>query len=151
MKSRNAEPTTQQLFLFVNKDSKSKSLSKSEGLSAKEINRHAQQVRNRRLAAQKATTAHKSSSSARRIALGGWKKREGETGYVIVSVWQRGTNSTKKSHPRCRLASIPFSRVCFQSPRRRSSSYALHIGWLGPFIALIDKSPGDHSCRPRAQ
>lgn len=77
MKKRNNDQSPQ-LFLFVNKDSKSKSLSKSEGDSAKEINRHAQQVRNRRLAAQKATTAHKSSSSARRIALGGWKKRNGE-------------------------------------------------------------------------
>lgn len=65
-----------QVFLFVNKDQKSKSLSKSEGTSAKEINRHAQQVRNRRLAAQKANTAKTSSSSARRIALGGWKKQQ---------------------------------------------------------------------------
>jgi hypothetical protein len=77
MKNLNTDPS-QRLFLFVNKDSKSKSLSRSEGESAKEINRHAQQVRNRRLAAQKATTAHKSSSSARRIAQGGWKKRDGE-------------------------------------------------------------------------
>lgn len=68
----------QQVFLFVNKDSKSKSLSKSEGDSAKEINRHAQKVRNRRLAVQKASTAQHSSASARRIALGGWKKKEGE-------------------------------------------------------------------------
>ena len=67
-----------QVFLFVNKDSKSKSLSKSEGANAKEINRHAQKVRNRRLAVHKASTAQKSSASARRIALGGWKKREGE-------------------------------------------------------------------------
>jgi hypothetical protein len=67
-----------QLFLFVNKDSKSKSLSKSEGDHAKEINRHAQKVRNRRLAVQKASTAQQTSASARRIALGGWKKREGE-------------------------------------------------------------------------
>ena len=67
-----------QIFLFVNKDQKSTSLSKSDGRSAKEINRHAQQVRNRRLAVQKATTARSSSSSARRIALGGWKRKEGD-------------------------------------------------------------------------
>ena len=63
-------------FLFVNKDPTSKSLSKNEGVSAKEINRHAQQVRNRRLQAQKATSAHTSSTTARRIALGGWQKRD---------------------------------------------------------------------------
>lgn len=67
---------TKQVFLFVNKDQKSTSLSKSDGRSAKEINRHAQQVRNRRLAAQKANTARTSSSSARRIALGGWNRKE---------------------------------------------------------------------------
>jgi hypothetical protein len=74
MKSRNGERN--QVFLFVNKDSKSKSLSKSEGASAKEINCHAQQVRNRRLAQHKVSTARHSSSSARRIALGGWIRRD---------------------------------------------------------------------------
>jgi hypothetical protein len=74
MKYRNGDRS--QLFLFVNKDSSSKSLSKSEGASAKQINRHAQQIRNRRLAQQKVSTARHSSSSARRIALGGWNRRD---------------------------------------------------------------------------
>jgi hypothetical protein len=73
---RNSEKS--QRFLFVNKDPNSKFLSKSEGASAKEINRHAQQVRNRRLAQQKVSTARHSSSSARRIALGGWNRRNEE-------------------------------------------------------------------------
>lgn len=85
MKKSNGEQP-QQLFLFVNKDSKSKSLSKSEGNSAKEINRHAQKVRNRRLAAQKASTSQSTSESARRIALGGWQKRDGESDRFVVPV-----------------------------------------------------------------
>lgn len=59
----------------MNKDVNSKSLSKSDGADAKEINRFAQQVRSRRNEVQKLQAAKKSSSSARRIALGGWNRR----------------------------------------------------------------------------
>jgi len=65
-----------QAFLFVNKDQKSKSLSKSDGADAKKINRFAQQARNRRVEAQRLSSARNSSSSARRIALSGWHRRD---------------------------------------------------------------------------
>jgi hypothetical protein len=67
-------------FLFVNKTSKSKSLSKSDGAVAKQINRHAQNFRTRRLEVQKVTNARTNSSSARRIALDGWHKKENGLG-----------------------------------------------------------------------
>jgi hypothetical protein len=73
------DPTTDgegPLFLFVNKTSKSKSLSKSDGAVAKQINRHAQHFRTRKLDAQKVTSARTNSSSARRIALDGWHRKE---------------------------------------------------------------------------
>lgn len=67
-------------FFFVNKTQDSKSLSKSDGAVAKQINRHAQHFRTRKVEAQKVTSALTSSSSARRIALDGWARREGAPG-----------------------------------------------------------------------
>jgi hypothetical protein len=77
-KPKASESTTEdsQVFLFVNKTSKSKSLSKSDGAVAKQINRHAQHFRTKKLEAQKVTSARTDSSSARRIALDGWHKHE---------------------------------------------------------------------------
>ncbi|KIX06536.1 uncharacterized protein Z518_04512 [Rhinocladiella mackenziei CBS 650.93] len=76
MKHRNTNHTDGQVFLFVNKTQKSKSLSKSDGAIAKQINRHAQHFRSRKVEAQRITSARTSSSSARRIALDGWHRRE---------------------------------------------------------------------------
>ncbi|OCT54018.1 hypothetical protein CLCR_09774 [Cladophialophora carrionii] len=73
-------PADGQVFLFVNKTSKSKSLSKSDGAVAKQINRHAQHFRTRKLEAQKVTSARTNSSSARRIALDGWNRKENGSG-----------------------------------------------------------------------
>jgi hypothetical protein len=73
-------PADGQVFLFVNKTSKSKSLSKSGGAVAKQINRHAQHFRTRKLEAQKVTSARTNSSSARRIALDGWNRKENGLG-----------------------------------------------------------------------
>ena len=69
-------PGEEPVFLFVNKTSKSKSLSKSDGAVAKQINRHAQHFRTRKLDAQKVSSARTNSSSARRIALDGWHRKE---------------------------------------------------------------------------
>ncbi|EXJ86616.1 hypothetical protein A1O3_03569 [Capronia epimyces CBS 606.96] len=63
------------VYLFVNKTQKSKSLSKSDGAVAKQINRHAQHFRSRKVEAEKISSALSSSSSARRIALDGWLRR----------------------------------------------------------------------------
>ncbi len=77
MKKRGPDGNKNTAFLFVNKTQKSKSLSKSDGAVAKEINRHAQHFRTRRIEAQRVTSALTSSSSARRIALDGWNRRDG--------------------------------------------------------------------------
>ena len=73
-------PTDGQAFLFVNKTSKSKSLSKSDGVVAKQINRHAQHFRTRKLEVQKVSSARTNSSSARQIALDGWHRKENGLG-----------------------------------------------------------------------
>ncbi|KAJ9608915.1 hypothetical protein H2200_006686 [Cladophialophora chaetospira] len=73
-------PADGQLFLFVNKTSKSKSLSKSDGVVAKRINRHAQHFRTRKLEVQKVSSARTNSSSARQIALDGWHRKENGLG-----------------------------------------------------------------------
>lgn len=65
-----------QVFLFVNKTQKSKSLSKSDGAIARSINRHAQQVRSKKVETQRISSARTNSSSARRIALDGWHRQE---------------------------------------------------------------------------
>ena len=75
-----ATPAEGHAFLFVNKTSKSKSLSKSDGAVAKQINRHAQHFRTSKLDAQKVTSARTNSSSARRIALDGWHKKNNGLG-----------------------------------------------------------------------
>ena len=65
-----------QVFLFVNKDQTSRSLSKSDGAVARSINRHAQQVRSRKVETQRINSARTNSSSARRIALHGWQQAQ---------------------------------------------------------------------------
>ncbi|OQV02781.1 hypothetical protein CLAIMM_07923 isoform 1 [Cladophialophora immunda] len=75
-KPRGSERAEGQVFLFVNKNPKSKSLSKSDGAVAKQINRHAQHFRSRKVEAQKITSARSNCSSARRIALDGWHRKE---------------------------------------------------------------------------
>ncbi|KIW90423.1 uncharacterized protein Z519_09068 [Cladophialophora bantiana CBS 173.52] len=75
-KPRGSDRTEGQVFLFVNKNPKSKSLSKSDGAVAKQINRHAQHFRSRKVEAQKITSARSNCSSARRIALDGWHRKE---------------------------------------------------------------------------
>lgn len=80
MKSRGSDRKDGQVFLFVNKTQKSKSLSKSDGAVAKQINRHAQHFRSRKVEAQRITTARTSCSSARRIALDGWNRRDAAQG-----------------------------------------------------------------------
>jgi hypothetical protein len=77
MKKRAPDGNKNTAFLFVNKNPKSKSLSKSDGAVAKEINRHAQHFRTRRIEAQRVNSALTTSSSARRIALDGWNRRDG--------------------------------------------------------------------------
>lgn len=76
MKRRASDRKSTPVFLFVNKTQKSKSLSKSDGAIAKQINRHAQNFRTRKIEAQRIDRALTSSSSARRIALDGWHRRE---------------------------------------------------------------------------
>ncbi|EXJ85423.1 hypothetical protein A1O1_05787 [Capronia coronata CBS 617.96] len=63
-------------YLFVNKTQKSKSLSKSDGAVAKQINRHAQHFRSRKVDVRKLNSALSDSSSARRIARDGWHRIE---------------------------------------------------------------------------
>ncbi|KIX96959.1 uncharacterized protein Z520_07073 [Fonsecaea multimorphosa CBS 102226] len=75
-KPRGSDRPEGQVFLFVNKNPKSKSLSKSDGAVAKQINRHAQHFRSRKVEAQKITSARSNCSSARRIALDGWHRKE---------------------------------------------------------------------------
>ncbi|OAP59474.1 hypothetical protein AYL99_06772 [Fonsecaea erecta] len=75
-KPRGSDRAEGQVFLFVNKNPKSKSLSKSDGAVAKQINRHAQNFRSRKVEAQKITSARSNCSSARRIALDGWHRKE---------------------------------------------------------------------------
>lgn len=76
MKKTRPDANDNQVFLFVNKTQKSKSLSKSDGVIARSINRHAQQVRSRKVETQRLSSARTNSSSARRIALDGWHRRE---------------------------------------------------------------------------
>ncbi|KAL2426000.1 hypothetical protein ABEF95_008855 [Exophiala dermatitidis] len=75
MKDRDTS-SANQVYLFVNKTQKSKSLSKSDGAVAKQINRHAQHFRSRKVDAEKITSALTSSSSALRIARDGWHKKQ---------------------------------------------------------------------------
>lgn len=82
---RNNNNDNNNVFLFVNKTQKSKSLSKSDGAVAKQINRHAQHFRTRKIEAQRVTSALTSSSSARRIALDGWNRRDAPQRYVVAS------------------------------------------------------------------
>ena len=75
-RDRNASTEGGSVFLFVNKTSKSKSLSKSDGAVAKQINRLAQHFRTLKVEVQIVNSARTSSSSARRIALDGWHRKE---------------------------------------------------------------------------
>ncbi|KIW15523.1 hypothetical protein PV08_05569 [Exophiala spinifera] len=76
MAKRGPDRKNDSVFFFVNKTQTSKSLSKSDGAVAKQINRHAQHFRTRKIEAQRFTSALTSSSSARRIALDGWNRRD---------------------------------------------------------------------------
>lgn len=78
--SDNPKSSSNPVYLFVNKTQKSKSLSKSDGAVAKQINRHAQHFRSRKVEVEKITSALSSSSSARRIARDGWLRKENAQG-----------------------------------------------------------------------
>ncbi|KAK5465394.1 hypothetical protein LTS15_001957 [Exophiala xenobiotica] len=105
MKKRAPDGNKNTAFLFVNKNPKSKSLSKSDGAVAKEINRHAQHFRTRRIEAQRVNSALTSSSSARRIALDGWNRRDGRQGS------SSDESSTQSSSPTDNLSAIPPTPV----------------------------------------
>ncbi|RVX66517.1 hypothetical protein B0A52_09802 [Exophiala mesophila] len=78
---RNCHDSTSdgQAFLFVNKSLDSKSLSRSERGIAKLINRHAQRVQNRKSENRRIQSLKTNASSARRIALDGWNRKETST------------------------------------------------------------------------
>ncbi|KIW44830.1 uncharacterized protein PV06_03274 [Exophiala oligosperma] len=96
---RNNNNDNNNVFLFVNKTQKSKSLSKSDGAVAKQINRHAQHFRTRKIEAQRVTSALTSSSSARRIALDGWNRRDAPQSSSSDEASPNSTSPTDSSGP----------------------------------------------------
>ncbi|KAI1607935.1 hypothetical protein EDD37DRAFT_644254 [Exophiala viscosa] len=144
MKKRASDDKSTPVFLFVNKTQKSKSLSKSDGVIAKQINRHAQNFRTRKIEAQRIDSALTSSSSARRIALDGWNRREsGESASSDETSEESSPQDKSTAAPATPSANTPSDDGVVSSNLRPDQPLAQsRHGHSSSFVALISDRDG---------
>ncbi|KIV80485.1 hypothetical protein PV11_07983 [Exophiala sideris] len=145
MKKRVSEGKSTPVFLFVNKTQKSKSLSKSDGSIAKQINRHAQNFRTRKIEAQRIDSALTSSSSARRIALDGWNRREsGQSASSDETSDESPSQDNSTATPATPLTTTPSDGVVVSTNPRSDGPVAQSSrGYPSSFAILLNGGDAD--------